>query len=299
MKALRMLFILLAVVTPMSAAKQEGLESLTIKLAPTASDAVIPILAQYNISVAGHVVDTDQQVVGTGFFVDTQGDFVTALHVMDMSQLNLIPNVADIHLLAMIRQAGSISLSGTEFHTVDRDENRDLVLCRIKNFHAITPDKSAVPNGANSAPSHPFASLAMMTGVPKLGQFVIVSGFPLGTLTPSIQVGIVSSTRTLFLHRPPGLSSLVKEDRADLLQVAVNANHDNSGGPVIDTSTGRLLGVALALVGAPLSIGEKKEDVIFDQSGIMLTAPAPWVQILLDRNHIRSEAIPSGKLVIR
>ena len=45
--------------------------------------------------------------------------------------------------------------------------------------------------------------------------------------------------------------------------------------------------------------GNKEEDQILDQSGIMMAAPASWVQRLLERNDIKSEAIPTGKFVIR
>ena len=69
------------------------------------------------------------------------------------------------------------------------------------------------------------------------------------------------------------------KDTSELLQVSVSANHGNSGGPVIDLNSGLVVGVILSIVPAPLAIGGQQilSPSSFDMSGIMLAAPAKWI----------------------
>jgi S1-C subfamily serine protease len=143
--------------------------------------------------------------------------------------------------------------------------------------------------------SEPFASLAIDQRAPHAGRFILVSGFPLGSWTPAIQFGLLSATETVYPDAP--ISRLPK-DTSELLQISVNANHGNSGGPVIDLQSGLVVGVILSIVPAPLAIGGQQiwSDSSFDMSGIMLAAPAKWVNALLSRNGVKSEDIREGKL---
>lgn len=60
------------------------------------------------------------------------------------------------------------------------------------------------------------------------------------------------------------------------------------------------MGVILQLVPAPMEIGghTRYDSGTFAMSGLMLAAPASWVEALLERNHIKSQGIPAGKFVI-
>jgi S1-C subfamily serine protease len=179
---------------------------------------------------------------------------------------------------------------------VGRDDDHDLVLCRIKNFPgASTKDVPNIPGSAQ----HPFASLAISAAAPKVGEFVLVSGFPLGSLTPTIQFGMVSATRTIYQNNVPGTG--LPKDTGDMLQISVEANHGNSGGPVIDLTSGQVIGVIDQLVPAPLQLNGQpiRDQNTFAASGLMLAGPAKWVEALLEKNHIKSEPVAAGKLVIR
>jgi S1-C subfamily serine protease len=132
---------------------------------------------------------------------------------------------------------------------------------------------------------------------PQTGRFVVVSGFPLGSWTPTVQVGMVAATENV---NPNGMSAgVIRKDGRSLLQISVYANHGNSGGPVIDLTTGKVIGVIDQLVPAPLQLGGQQilNPSTFSASGIMLAVPAKWVETLLERNHIKSEAVPAGRLV--
>jgi hypothetical protein len=58
-----------------------------------------------------------------------------------------------------------------------------------------------------------------------------------------------------------------------------------------------VVGVILSIVPAPLEIGGPQiwSDAGFDMSGIMLAAPAKWVNVLLARHGVKSESIREGK----
>jgi S1-C subfamily serine protease len=143
--------------------------------------------------------------------------------------------------------------------------------------------------------SQPFASLAIDLKPPQAGRFILVSGFPLGSWTPAIQFGLLSVTQNIYPDAPIGR---LPKDTGQLLQISVSANHGNSGGPVIDLSSGRVVGVLLSIVPAPLAIGGQQiwNNSNFDMSGIMLAAPAKWVTALLSRHNVESEGIREGKL---
>lgn len=127
------------------------------------------------------------------------------------------------------------------------------------------------------------------------GLFVLVSGFPLGSWTPAIQFGLLSAIETRYPEAP--IARLPK-DTFELLQISVSANHGNSGGPVIDLRSGRVVGVILSIVPAPLAIDGQQiwNDRSYDMSGIMLAAPAKWINALLLRHGLKSEGIREGKL---
>jgi S1-C subfamily serine protease len=137
--------------------------------------------------------------------------------------------------------------------------------------------------------------LAIAQSAPQAGRFILVSGFPLGSWTPAIQFGLLSATETRYAEAP--IARLPK-DTFELLQISVSANHGNSGGPVIDLRSGRVVGVILSIVPAPLAIGGQQiwSDKSFDMSGIMLAAPAKWINALLSRHGVKSEGIREGKL---
>jgi S1-C subfamily serine protease len=91
----------------------------------------------------------------------------------------------------------------------------------------------------------------------------------------------------------------IHKDGGELLQISVSANHGNSGGPVIDVTSGQVIGVIDQVVPSSLQFGGQQilEPNTFSASGIRLAAPAKWVEALLEKNPIKSEAVPSGRLV--
>jgi len=295
---------LLSGVTP--AKTHKDIQQLILDETPTASYAVLPVSAWVNQSVQGQEGKSGMAVIGTGFVVNNQGDFITAGHVASTTEIGSGTGRLKVRLTVGLRQK-RLGTSGVSFKVVELDADHDLALCHIDGPRGVTFAEAGLqelarpeqPGGLTAEEiSQPFASLAVDQGPPQAGRFILVSGFPLGSWTPAIQFGLLSATETRYPDAP--IARLPK-DTFQLLQVAVSANHGNSGGPVIDLRSGRVVGVILSIVPAPLTIGGQQiwSDSSFDMSGIMLAAPAKWVNALLSKHGVKSESIKEGKLFWR
>jgi S1-C subfamily serine protease len=289
------------------AQKVHDFQKSLLALAPTAEDAVVPIMAWESGDWGKRTTPTPpvSLVIGTGFYVDTSGHFITAAHVANIKQIAGV----NVQLKAMVRQKDG-SGSGQGFDVLAFDADHDLALCQIHGFKVYSPTQSPTANlmkaeAAKPLPAgavrvdgtHPFASLQIAGSPTATGTLVLVSGFPLGSWTPTVQLGLVAATRTLY---PPPAPPLNVKDGGDLLQISVSANHGNSGGPIIDLDTGDVVGVLIELVPAPLAIGGQLhyDAGTFEMSGLMLAVPATWVNTLLEKNGLHSESVHAGKLVV-
>jgi S1-C subfamily serine protease len=275
---------------------EKDIQSQVISLSATASDAALPITI--NFAMEGPPETSRRgSVIGTGFLINTSGDFITAGHVIDSLKqlLKEHPEISDSFLAARIRNRAGGG-SEVQFTITDRDDDHDLVLCHLAVIKPVTPEKSQTPKSYGPESTDPFASLAISRAQPQTGQFVLVSGFPLYSWTPTVQFGMVAATAS---HYPTDIRpSTIRKDSGTLLQISVNANHGNSGGPVIDLESGQVIGVLDAFVPAPLQVGQQLYGPsMFSASGIMFAVPAKWVEALLEKNHIKSEGVRAGKLV--
>jgi S1-C subfamily serine protease len=285
------------------AQERKDIQQLVLEETPTAFYAALPVFAWVDNTVPGQEGRFGSAVVGTAFVVNNQGDFITAGHVASMTEVGTAPNKVKVRLTVGFRQKKA-GISGVPFKVVEIDSDHDLALCHIEGQRGVSFSQSGAqkiahpeqPGGLTADEiSMPFASLAVDQESPQSGRFVLVSGFPLGSWTPAIQFGLLSATETEYPEAP--IARLPK-DTFELLQISVSGNHGNSGGPVIDLRSGRVVGVILSIVPAPLTIGGQQvwSDNTFDMSGIMLAAPAKWVNALLSRNGAKSESIRQGKL---
>jgi len=298
-------FSLLLSASVIHAQKVRDFQGAILSLAPTAEEAVIPITAWSKGDWTKEAAAQFTKVVGTGFLVDRSGHFVTAAHVVGTKQIG----GEDVRLTATIRQRQG---GGTDqsFVVVDLDSDHDLALCQIVGFKVFTRSESPTaksmkteaakplpPGSARIDATHPFASFQIASGPTTTGRLVLVSGFPLFSWTPTVQLGLIAATSTLY---PPPVPPLAVKDGRELLQISVSANHGNSGGPIIDLATGEVIGVLLQLVPAPLAIGGQLhyDAGTFEMSGLMLAAPAAWVNTILAKNGVHSEGVRPGKLVI-
>ncbi len=282
-------------------------QRLITQLVPTASDAVLPITFWVDHSAPGQQdLPVESGVVGTGFIVNDRGYFITAAHVAKIKEIGPKDRPVKVRLTAVLRQ-GSGDGTGMPFTVIEIDEAHDLALCQINGFRVYLPADSPIAKLPRSREkgaltlkqmAHPFASLSISKRQAQLGNFILLGGFPLGSWTPAIQFGIISAVRTIYPPSTPVAG--VPAGQRELLQISVSANHGNSGCPVIDLSSGQVVGVILQIVPAPLAMEGRNiwNSGTYDMSGIMLAAPASWIEALLTRHGVKSQRVRAGKYVI-
>jgi S1-C subfamily serine protease len=163
------------------------------------------------------------------------------------------------------------------FDVIEKDEAHDLALCQIKNFQVNRPDKK------NHKPTiWPISTLDVSSETLQQGQFIAIVGFPLGSWNGAVQIGTIAATHTV---NPNG--QRVPAGQRELVQISVSGNRGNSGGPVLSLKTGKVIGVVVQAVPAPL--WSNQPVPVAQNSGIMLAVPAQWVRELLERHQVKSE----------
>ena len=254
--------LLLAFALDFNAQTETSLERRIIETAQNVEYAVVP--------VAHRQPQELPQVVGSAFLINDEGYFITAAHVLGETkseQLNII------------RRQKNGSRGNEWFDLVEKDEQHDLALCKMKNFVARLP-KSIAKQTRTTAVVKPFASLAISDEKPEIGRFIMIAGFPLGSWNPTVQLGIVAATEVVNPHL-----SQPRAPHKELLQISVSGNKGNSGSPVIDLASGRVIGVIIQEV---VSTSVQRPSPFAQSSGIMLAAPARWIQELLERHKVKS-----------
>ena len=284
MKRILVCIIVCTAMSAYGASPTEDTQALLYKWAPTLSTAAVPIVAYIPIPEGNQPATV--RTIGSAFFINRKGFFVTVAHVIDAKPPNgfLCANV----------MTPSKSLSCMQFIVVEKDSDHDLALCQIPGF--ITNSAGAKTSSVRRI-NNPFASLDITHKEPKLGELLVLAGAPVYSTLISIQLGIVSALNTVY---PPGVVSHngPVKDTLSLLQVTVSANHGDSGGPLIDLTSGAVVGVLDQLIPSPLFLNGKDElsEKGFERSGIFLVIPAKWVNDLLTKNHAKSEAIRLGQI---
>lgn len=184
----------------------------------------------------------DQHRFGTGFFVSDNGYIVTNNHV-----------VAGCRTLA--------SRNGRNLQIVARDPNVDLALLKSDVF----PSSIAVFRGG--AP-------------PKLGEEVVVFGFPLpGVLSSggNVTTGVLSATSGL-------------RDDVRFIQMTAPVQPGNSGGPVFDTS-GHVIGVVVSKLDV-IQVAQLTGDVA---QNVNFAVHWAAVRSFLDEQGVRYQREPSQR----
>jgi putative serine protease PepD len=144
-----------------------------------------------------------QEAEGTGFEIDTQGNILTAEHVVD--------NANSIKVQFQDGSTAKATLVGS-------DKSTDTAV-----IHVDVP----------ASRLHPLALGNSSTVQP--GQSVVAIGSPFG-LPETLTAGIVSATnRTITAPNRFSITGAIQTDAA--------INHGNSGGPLIDVATNTVIGI--------------------------------------------------------
>jgi len=222
----------------------EAYEHQLEKVARIVSPAVLPI---------AHIGLEDAGVRGSAFLINNEGYFLTAAHVLREYK----PNTG--YLTLVFPQKNGMGNGGAWFEIVDKDEKLDIALCKVRGL-----DKE----------HWTWSSLSLSPAPIVAGKLVVIAGFPLGSWNASIQPGSIAADKTVL--DVPGM--------LPLFQVSVAGNQGDSGGPVVDLKTGRVMGI---IVRGSLNASASNAGVSLWSSGIMYALPITKVTDILTRNHIQ------------
>jgi serine protease Do len=198
---------------------------------------------------------------GSGFAIGDGRLIVTNFHVL--------PAGAELETGARLvvlagRSGEPTDLRGARI--VASDRSRDLALLEI--------DGPALPALQMDEP-----------GAAREGQAVVLLGFPIGGalgFSPVSHRGIVASITTLALPAPsarqldPRAISRLREGNFEVLQLDATAYPGNSGGPVVDVDSGRVLGIVSMVL-----VKSSRESALSSPTGITYAIPVKQLQDLL------------------
>ena len=199
------------------------------------------------------------QFMGTGFVIGN-GRFVISNH-------HVIPDLIDItkkETLAVFSGRGE-NAKAHPAKIIKADPDHDLVLLEISN-----------------------GSLPTMTLAPKTmireGEAVAFTGFPIGMvlgLYPITHRGIISSITPIVIPSNNSKSLTAKQiqrmrNRFEVYQLDGTAYPGNSGSPVYDMQSGKVIGVLNSVF-----VKESKETLLERPSGISYAIPVKYVHDML------------------
>jgi serine protease Do len=235
----------------MPAAATTGLPDLVARIKPS----VLPV---------GTFAATDSPRFGfrgTGFVVG-DGSLVATNH-------HVLPPASEPDRLAQLVVMVGRQGDQAEFRRVQvvaSDRSRDLALLRLSAGPALTP-------------------LALEAAAAREGQSIALMGFPIGGVLGFAAVthrGIVASITTASLPAPSAQQldaravARLREGSFELLQLDATAYPGNSGGPVFDTETGRVLGVVSLVL-----VKSGRESALSQPTGITYAVPSAQLARLL------------------
>lgn len=228
-------------------------------------------------------------VVGTGFFVDSQGYVLTAAHVINKSrdgQIALHATVVSFKVAVLLDDSSTSSVHFSQSFTVtgatvvDIDDVHDVALLKASSIQ--TP---VVMDG------HPvqarFRTAMLDSRLPPEGQPLLVSGYPLNIPTLVTQNGMVASESYSYVQVPGA-----RQETVDSILLDSKINPGNSGGPVYDSTSGSVVGICDAYNLAPLGTNEHSKveiapgEYLTQNAGIAIVVPIEYAIALLRKNAV-------------
>jgi S1-C subfamily serine protease len=195
---------------------------------------------------------------GTGFFINANGDVVTANHVVHPPGSNGEPEEITIKMrLPTMRGnfAMLASFTGSRAHVKATDAQHDIVVLGIIGRNPFTNPISVLHYNDKDL----FLRVAAATvsePLPKDGEPIFISGYPLDFPTLITNAGIIASSDPIEFEE-----KFQKTQVHDILWGDIAANHGNSGGPVLSTVSGYVVGIQVGVSLTPVQYMDgNKED---------------------------------------
>ena len=201
---------------------------------------------------------------GTGFAVGNGNLIVTNAHVLP--DVDTAPGAVGAHLAIQIPRGNRRQeVRGATLVSVDKDH--DMALLRI---------------GGTPLPALQLADPATVRD----GLSIAFIGFPIGGVlgfTPVTHRGIISAITAVALPAAAARQldnktiMRLREGSFDIYQLDATAYPGNSGGPVLDAESGRVVGVINMVL-----VKGTKESALSQPTGISYAVPAQFARKLID-----------------
>lgn len=216
--------------------------------------------AKPSIALVGSYAETDSPrftFFGTGFAVRDGNTLVTCAHVVQLE----MSATAERKLSVQVRT--STGWEQRNVTSVNKDVPRDLAILRF------------------DGPPVPALQLAAGDTV-REGQSVLTIGFPLGGalgFSPVAHRGMVAARTAMVppANRAAGLNeraiAQLRQGRLEVYQLDMTAYPGNSGGPLLDIASGRVVGVVSSGI-----VKASREYALSSPSGITYAVPVGWLR---------------------
>ncbi|MGD9602818.1 MAG: serine protease [Gammaproteobacteria bacterium] len=200
------------------------------------------------------------QLTGSGFVVGDGRTIITNHHVVAAADITAKPSA----LVVFVGRGKSPDVRPARI--VADDQFHDLAVLRIEG--------------------EPVHSLPLASGEPvREGESIAIIGFPIGAvlgLYPATNAGIVSAISPIAIPQATARTLSAEQirrlrDPFEVYQLDLIAYPGNSGSPVFDVRSGRVIGVVNAVLAR-----RSKEAVLKDPSAITYAIPIRHVHTLLD-----------------
>jgi len=237
-------------------------------------------------------------ILGTGFFVNSDGFVITAHHVIHFGQRLVEQIDADRKRLTIgLAQPNTERMRGNftevDFDVIDEDERHDLSLLKLKR----NPFKGEVRSGIKIGDRE----IPLLFGTPTLnplrpldGVSVGISGYPFESpflVTNAGWIGTSWAVNIQMIARPGAPPWFRDLDIADIYLADVEINPGNSGGPVFVIENASVIGLCVASRRSPVWDQHGNDAIIDDtklfySSGLTIVVPTRYLLDLFKRNSV-------------
>ena len=261
---------------------------------PNMIDQIRPSIVQIRVDPANWSPGNKGVVVGTGFWVHSDGLVLTARHVSQDAQ-SAIAASPGAHLrlgLAIPNLTGPPVTIRSSFELMDvelleEDPRHDIALLRAPNNPFASGRPSGVHQSGQGWGVNSLYGLASLSDQPvRDGEGIAVSGYPLAEpalVTTSGGIASAFGTDTQQIQAPRGPAGFLVPDSADSYLADVAVNPGNSGGPVYRIADGKVLGVCVAFRVASGRLATHPSPFFYN-SGLTVVVPIKYGQLLIDRH---------------